>query len=295
MARSAGTRAEIESLAVLGTGIMGAPMARNLAAAGFEVRVWNRTREKAEPLADAGATVTGSPAEAVGGANAVITMLADGDAVREVIEEAVSDIDSDAFWIQTSTVGIAATDALGRLAADAGVTFVDAPVLGTRQPAEQGELIVLASGPDAAREPCNPVFEAIGSRTFWLGECGTGTRMKLVLNNWLLALTAGLAETIALAEALGASPETFLEIIDGAPMGSPYAQLKGKAMIERELEPSFPLALAAKDARLVLEAAAATGLDLDVSERVERRFRAASEDGHGDKDMAAVVHAVRGS
>jgi 3-hydroxyisobutyrate dehydrogenase len=282
------------SVAVLGTGIMGAPMARNLAAAGFEVTVWNRTRERADPLADAGATIADSPREAAAGAEAVITMLSDAKAVGHVARQAFAGHEGRGVWIQASTVGIEAARELGGLAADAGVEYVDAPVLGTKQPAEQGELIVLASGPEAARGRCEPVFDAIGSKTWWLGDAGAGSRMKLVLNNWLLALTAGLAETIALAASLDADPATFLEIIDGAPMGAPYAQLKGKAMIESSLDPSFPLALAAKDARLVLEAAESAGLDLDVAESVERRFRAAVDD-HGEEDMAAVIHAVRDS
>ncbi len=203
-----------KSVAVLGTGIMGLPMARNLAKAGLEVRAWNRTREKAEPLADDGVTVAGSAA------GVVVTMLADGDAVKQVAEEALGEA-GDALWLQTSTVGLAATRELAELAERSGTAFVDSPVLGTKAPAEQGELVVLASGPEDVRDAAAPVFDAIGKKTLWLGEAGAGTRMKLVLNMWLLSLTAALGESIALAEALGADPATFLEILDGAPMGTP--------------------------------------------------------------------------
>jgi 3-hydroxyisobutyrate dehydrogenase len=284
----------VRSVAVLGTGIMGAPMARNLAKAGLEVRAWNRTREKAEPLEDDGVTVVGTPAEAVAGADALLTMLADGDAVKDVAGEALAEAGG-TLWLQTSTVGLAAARELAKLAEDAGSPFVDCPVLGTKQPAEQGELIVLASGPDEVRDDAAPVFDAIGKQTLWLGEAGAGTRMKLVLNGWLLSLTAALGESIALAEKLGVDPEKFLEILDGAPMGSPYAQLKGKAILGGKLdEPSFPLELAAKDARLVLEAAAEeAGTEPELVRAAKALFDKAVEQGHGGADMAAVYRAAQ--
>lgn len=135
-------------VAVLGTGIMGAPMARRLLAGGHQVRAWNRSREKAEPLAADGATVAGSPAEAAEGADVLLTMLADGGAVEQVVGDAAARPGT--LWLQMSTVGIAATERLSGLAGD--LVFVDAPVLGTREPAERGQLTVLASGPDQARE-----------------------------------------------------------------------------------------------------------------------------------------------
>jgi 3-hydroxyisobutyrate dehydrogenase len=266
-------------IAVLGTGIMGAPMARNLADADHEVRAWNRSPEKAEGL---GAQVAGSPAEAVDGAEVVITMLADGPAVESVMD-GVSPA-SEQVWWQASTVGLAATERLAGMAGEAA--FVDGPVLGTRQPAEKGELTVLASGP--GRDRLAPVFDAVAARVVDLGdEAGAGSRMKLVLNAWLVALTEGLAESIALAEGLGSDPRKFLEILDGAPMGSPYAQLKGRAMIERSFDPAFSLKLAAKDAGLVADAAAAAGLELPLPRVIREQMEKAIEAGHGDEDMAA--------
>ena len=285
---------EIRSVAVLGTGIMGAPMARNLAGAGFEVRAWNRSHEKAEALGADGVQVADAAPDAVQGAEAVITMLTNGDAVEAVVagdQGALAAMDDDALWLQTSTVGLKASERLAGLAEERGVAMVDSPVLGTKEPAEQGQLIVLASGPQEAREPCSPVFDAIGSKTVWLGEAGAGSRMKLVVNNWLLALTAGLAETIALAETLDIDPGAFLETIDGSPMGAPYAQLKGKMMIEKRYTPSFPLSLAEKDAGLALEAAELGHLDARVARAVRDLFTRADELGHGDEDMAAVHEA----
>src|SRR3954454_8368141 len=172
------TNRPVRSVAVLGTGIMGAPMARNMAGAGLSVSAWNRTREKAEPLSSDGVDVAGSPSEAVRDSDAVVTMLASADAVETVMAgdgDALAAMDDDAIWIQASTVGIGDTERLSQLAAEAGVAFVDAPVLGTKQPAEQGELVILASGPEEARHRCAPVFEAVGKQTLQLGDAGAGT------------------------------------------------------------------------------------------------------------------------
>jgi 3-hydroxyisobutyrate dehydrogenase len=282
----------IRSVAVLGTGIMGAPIARNLAKAGLEVSAWNRSRDKAEPLADDGVTVAESPADSARGADAVLTMLTDGGAVEEVMTGgALEAMRDDALWLQASTIGVAACERMVELADERGVTIVDCPVIGTKQPAEEGKLIVLGAGPKEVRDQCAPVFDAIGQKTVWFDRACGGTRMKIVVNSWLLAMTSGLAEAIAVARALDVEPEQFLEILDGAPMGSPYAQLKGKAMIERDYPPAFPLALAGKDAALVVEAAEANGVDPGITRAVLERFQRAAEDGHGEEDMAAVHEA----
>jgi 3-hydroxyisobutyrate dehydrogenase len=158
--------------------------------------------------------------------------------------------------------------------------------VGTKQPAEQGKLTVLASGPGESRELCEPIFDAVAQKSVWLGEAGTGTRMKLVINAWLVSLVEGLGETIAFAEAIDIDPGQFLEAISGGPIDNAYAQLKGKMMLERNFEPAFKLALAAKDAGLVLEAAKRHRLELPMLETIKNRLvQGAGE--HGDQDMAA--------
>jgi len=277
----------MDNIAVIGAGgTMGRPIARNLARAGFEVRAWNRTPERMAPLADEGIKVSASQAEAVEGAGLVLTVLSDADAVASSMAGVLDGAGPDTIWLQMSTIGIAGTEHCAQLAKETGVVFVDAPVLGTKAPAEKGELVVLASGPDGARARLEPLFEAIGKRTMWLGEAGTGSRLKVVVNSWILALVEGVAETIALAEGIDLRPELFLEAIAGGPMDVPYAQMKGKAMIERDFEPSFKLRLASKDAALVEEAVQRHGLDLPLVATIRRRL----EDGveaHGDEDMAA--------
>jgi 3-hydroxyisobutyrate dehydrogenase len=185
---------------------------------------------------------------------------------------------------------VAATERLAPLAGEAA--FVDGPVLGTREPAEAGALTVLACG--RGRERLGDVFEPVSAKVIDMGdEIGAGTRMKLVLNAWVVALTEGVAESIALAEGLGLDPNQFLGIIDGGPLGPPYAKLKGTMMIERRFEPSFPLALAAKDAGLVDEAARAAGLDLPLPRAIRDQMAKAVAAGHGDEDMAATIWAAR--
>ncbi|MEU5264357.1 NAD(P)-dependent oxidoreductase [Amycolatopsis sp. NPDC021455] len=276
------------TVAFLGTGIMGAPMAANIAKAGLDVRVWNRTREKAEPLADV-ATVAESAASAAEGADILVTMLADGPAVAEAFEGASPA--SGTLWLQMSTVGLDWTDRLAATAEKAGVVFVDAPVLGTRQPAEQAQLQVLASGPEEARPKATPVFDAVGMKTQWLGPAGRGSRLKLVMNAWVLALTNGTAESLALAGALGIDPALFLETIKGGGLDVGYAHVKGSAMLSGDYPAAFPAGLAAKDARLVVEAAA-DDVDVAGAKAVLAHLEAAVEAGHGDEDMAALYRAV---
>jgi 3-hydroxyisobutyrate dehydrogenase len=282
----------VSVVAMIGTGVMGAPMARNLAEAGFELRVWNRTADKARGLAGERIAAFDTVQEAVSGADAVITMLSDGAAVLEAVQEAVPSF-GEATWIQASTVGIQATERLMNLAAEYGVTFVDVPVLGTKQPAERGQLTVLASGPEEAKQRCQGIFVAIGSKTVWLGAAGAGTRMKLVVNSWLVGLVTSLAASINLAQGIDVDPQQFLEVIDGSGINAPYAQLKGKAMVQGSLEPSFALSMARKDVGLVLEAAEQAGLEAHLALAVARIMDRAIEAGHGDEDLAAVYYGAR--
>src|SRR3954469_25548739 len=279
------------AVTVLGTGTIGAPIARNLARAGFDVTVWNRTREKAEPLAEDGATVCDTAAEATDGAEIVLTVLADVDVTVETVEE--SGFGEDAVWVQVATVGLDGAERLAELAQEKGVAFVDAPVLGTRQPAEEGKLVVLAAGPDDALDRCEPVFEAIGQQTRRLGAVPNGSKLKMVTNLWLLAVTEGAAEAIALAEGLGLDPREFLATMEGSQIDTPYLHQRGEAMLERKLEPSFKLELAAKDSALVLEAADRAGVDTRVARAVQAAFERGVELGHGDEDMAAVYFAAK--
>jgi 3-hydroxyisobutyrate dehydrogenase len=273
------------SIAVLGTGVMGAPMARNLARAGHEVRAWNRTIEKAAALRDDGVAVHDDPATAAAGADVVMTMLADADAVLDVV--AAIELADGQIWWQASTIGLEGTDRCADIASQAGAAFVDAPVLGTRQPAEEGKLVILAAGPGDALDACGELFDAVAARTLRLGDAGEGTRLKLAVNSWVLAVTQGTAETVALTQALGLDPNLVIEAVSGGGLDLPYFRMKAQLMIDETFPPSFALTLAAKDARLVVEAAERTGADVPMARAVAARMTEGAEAGHGDEDMAA--------
>lgn len=278
------------TVAFLGTGTMGAPMARNLLANGFAVRAWNRTRSRAEELTADGATVAESPADAARGADLLVTMLLDADSTVEAGRAAAAELPAGAPWLQMATIGL---DGLAKVAAVAGeLTLVDAPVLGTRGPAVQGTLTVLAAGAEHVRDQAQPVFDAVGGRTMWLGDDaarGDGTRLKLATNNWVLSLTNAVGESIALADSLGVDPRRFLEAIEGGAVDSPYAHIKGNAILDDDFTPAFTVDGAYKDASLIAEAAG--GLRLDVAEAVRTRFGRAARAGHGGKDMSAAYFA----
>jgi 3-hydroxyisobutyrate dehydrogenase len=278
------------SVAVLGGGgTMGFPMARNIARAGIEVRAWDRTRQKAEPLAEDGVTVADTAAEAADGASVILTMLPDADAVIQTMQGedgGLARAAESTIWLQMSTVGEDGIERCAELASERRVRLVDAPVSGTKQPAEKGELLVMASGPSDARDEVTPIFDAVGQRTMWLGDAGEGTRLKLVTNSWLLTVVEGAAETIAIAQDLELDPKLFLEAVAGGPLDLPYLQMKGKAMIERDFEPSFALRLAAKDAGLVEQSLDRRGLDLPLPRVIRERLDQAARD-HGDEDVSA--------
>ncbi len=280
------------TVAVLGTGIMGAGMTRSLLREGLEVVVWNRSTDKAKPLADDGARVAETAADAVAGADVVITMLFDTDAVAQTIEPVLLQFRDGAVWVQASTVGIEGTDRLAALARDAGVDFLDTPMLGTKAPAENGQLVVLASGPSSLRDTVAPVFDAIGSRTQWVSETiGDASRLKLAINAWIGVMVNGIAQSVALARGLGIDPQQFLDAVDGGAVNAPYVQLKGKAMIDGEYAPSFELDGVIKDTDLITAALREAGVDTTLATAVRDRLAAASADGHGAQDMAAVIHA----
>jgi 3-hydroxyisobutyrate dehydrogenase len=265
-------------------------MARNVLAAGLPLRVWNRTAEKAAPLGAAGATVAATPADAVRDADVVVTMLGDAGHVVAVMEEAADGLAPGQVWAQCTTVGVGPLAELVALAARHGLLLVDAPVVGTRAPAEQGRLLVLAAGPPQARAAVQPVFDAVGRATNWLADDAGGaaaSRLKLVVNSWVLALTAGVGEALALADGLGVDQQAFLDAVGGGPLDLPYLQAKAAAIRDRDWTPSFSAANAAKDAGLIVAAAEDAKVRLDVAPAAGERYRRTVELGHGEDDMAA--------
>jgi 3-hydroxyisobutyrate dehydrogenase len=274
---------------VLGTGIMGSAMARNLVAAGLRTTVWDRSAAVTSALAEAGAAVASSAAEAVTGAQVVITMLPTAGVIHSVIfGGGVADALPDGcVWAQMGTIGVAETLSVrDQLAARTpGVVFVDAPVSGSKGPAEQGQLLILASGPAGAADVAGPVFDVIGRKTVWLGEAGRGSQMKLVVNAYMSVLIEGVAETMALADRLGIGHPQLAEVIEGGPLDAPIADAKLHKMDRRDYSAEFPLEWALKDVDLALGAAGGAGLPLLAA--LSRQWHAAVDAGHGREDISA--------
>ena len=284
------------SVAVLGTGIMGSAMARNLLAAGLRTTVWDRSPQTTGPLAEAGASVAPSAADAVAGVEVVITMLPTAAAVQSVMfgDGVAQRLPDRAVWAQMGTIGVEPTtglaDRLGQLRPDA--LFVDAPVSGSKGPAETGQLLVLASGPPEAEPVLAPVFAAVGRKTTWLGAAGQGSRMKLVVNSYLCFLVEGVAESLELAARLGIDPSALDAVIEGGPLDAPLADAKLHKMASGDFAPEFPLEWALKDVDLAL--AAAEGTRLPLLEALSRQWRTAVEAGHGREDISVARLALGG-
>lgn len=276
------------TVAVLGTGKMGAAMARRLLAHEHDVRVWNRSPERARPLGDDGAVVATDPAEAVRSAEVVLVMLFDADSVVEVLDAAAPGLRPDTLVVQASTVGLDVARVV-EAAHRVGVRLLDTPVLGTRGPAEQGKLTVLASGDPRLRPLAEPVFEAIGSRTVWVGdELGDASRLKLVCNAWVGSITAAIGQSVALAEGLGLDPQLFVDAVGGSAVDAPYVGIKAGWMTSDDDSVAFDVDGVRKDLGLITGAAVAHGVDPSLLQAVLARYDAAAEAGHGGDDMAAV-------
>jgi 3-hydroxyisobutyrate dehydrogenase len=279
-------------VAILGTGTMGAGMARAMRREGLDVAAWNRTKSKAEPLADDGVQVADSVAQAVAGVDVVLTMLFDADAVLGVTDDITGNLGAEAVWLQSATVG---PDGIQRIAAAAGdgARLLDAPMLGTKEPAEQGKLVPIVSGDAQLIERARPVLDAVGTKTVVAGNrLGAASSLKLACNAWIFAITAATAQSIALAQQSGIEGGKFLEAIDGGSADSPYAHLKGKLMLSGEFPPSFGLDGGRKDLGLIQEVAKAAGVDTSFIDGTKALFDRASDDGHGEDDLAAVYTAL---
>jgi 3-hydroxyisobutyrate dehydrogenase len=277
------------TVAVIGAGIMGSAMARNLAAAGLDTRVWDGSPAAVAALADAGVAGAASAADAVRDAGVVITMLPTAAAVESVIFDGgvAAAFAEGSVWAQMGTIGVQAT--LGfrdRLAvARPGVTFVDAPVSGSKGPAEHGQLLVLASGQETAASALRPVFDALGRKTVWLGQVGQGSIVKLVVNAYLSILIEGVAETMELADRLGIGHQQLADVIEGGPLDAPLADAKLHKIDRGDYSPEFPLEWALKDVDLAISVAGGEAPPLLAA--LSSQWHTAVAAGHGRQDISA--------
>ncbi len=287
-------RTEGSTVAVLGTGIMGSAMARNLVRAGVRTTVWDRSPAAMEALEAAGAHAATSAEEAVRDAPVVITMLPTEEAVAAVVfaGAVAGALAKGAVWAQMGTIGVEATEQFGarlrQLRPD--VLFVDAPVSGSKGPATNGQLLILASGPAEAEPIVGPAFEAIGRKTVWLGEAGQGSRMKLVINAYMAILIEGVAEALELADRMGIDEAKLAEAIEGGPLDAPLAEAKLLKMERGDFAPEFPMQWALKDVDLALAAAGTDRPPLLAA--LSPQWHAAVDAGLGREDVSAARRAL---
>ncbi|HWE65683.1 MAG TPA: NAD(P)-dependent oxidoreductase [Acidimicrobiales bacterium] len=276
-------------VAVIGTGTMGTAMALRLLGAGMEVDVWSRHAASMTPLISAGATAYDTASDAVAHADVVITMLPTAEATIGVMVdgEALASMRPQAVWAQMATIGIRATEGLvaETRRMRPSVTYVDAPVSGSRDPAEKGQLLILASGPTRAAAPLGPVFDQLGRATLWLGPAGAGSRMKLVLNTWLAFQAEGAAEAAALAERLHVPTTALFTALRDNPLASPYALGKLTRMVEHDYHTDFSLSWALKDLDLA-DTEAGPGV-VPVADAIAARWRHLVDAGSGGLDVSA--------
>ena len=284
-----------EPVAVLGMGVMGHGMAASALRAGIPTIVWNRTREATRDLAELGAEVAETAADAAGRAAIVLTMVTDAEAVISIARDQgmLAALAPDAIWVQMSTIGVAGID---RVAAVVGVerpdvTLLDAPVSGSKDPAEHGQLTIFASGPGAARSRVAALFDALGQRTIWVGEVGAGTRLKLVNNTWLAFAAEAVSTSVALAQRLGLETQTVLDALGGGAVVSAWQAAKLQRIANGEFSAQFALSLALKDVHLALQAA---GYDrFAVLACLADEWQHVVDQGLGDQDLIIVTRALQ--
>jgi 3-hydroxyisobutyrate dehydrogenase-like beta-hydroxyacid dehydrogenase len=279
-------------IAVLGLGQMGTPMARRLLGAGHDITVWNRTRSRAEPLADAGAKIADTPATAVADAEFAITMLSTPNVVEDVVFGAdglAGAMRDGSMLIQMSTIGPETERSIRERLPD-NVEAIDAPVLGSVPQASDGTLRIFvgATGDQLAR--ARPVLEPIGT-VFHLGEPGAGAAMKLVANSTIGAAISAVGEALALSDALGLRREQVLEILSDSPVG-PTVSGKRAYIEAHDYPPNFQLRHAAKDVRLVVEQADRDDVEIKIARAAEEWLDRAEIEGHGDEDYSSAVETI---
>jgi 3-hydroxyisobutyrate dehydrogenase len=272
---------------LLGVGLMGSAMAHRLLDRGIAVIAWDRNAEHVRDLDGRGGEPAKAPSDVVHGAGVVITMLPTAEVILDLVEPLLNDWPKDTIWLQMSSVGASEADQLTHMAEAHTVRLVDAPVSGSTHPAEEGELTILASGPDSTHAAVQPIFDALASRVLWVGEAGMGSRLKLAANHWMITMVAALADSMHLCQAIGLDQQQFITLLDGGPLGSAYALQKLDEMRRHHYPAGFPVRLALKDLELVREVEQSSRATMPLLDAVLERFMAAGPD-LADQDLAAI-------
>jgi 3-hydroxyisobutyrate dehydrogenase len=282
-----------EPVAVLGIGTMGHGMAISALRAGIPTIVWNRKPEATRDLAELGAQVAESAADGARRAPIVVTMVTDADAVVSIAGDQgmLAALSPGAIWVQMSTIGVAGIERVAAMVDDQrpDVTLVDAPVSGSKEPAEKGQLTIFASGPGEVRSRVAPLFDALGQRTIWVGAVGAGSAVKLVNNTWLAFGAEGVSASVALARRLGLETETLVDVLGGSPLMSPWQAAKLQRIAKGDFSAQFALSLALKDVHLAVQAA---GNRLAALACLAEEWQQVVDHGLGDQDLTVVTQAL---
>lgn len=275
----------------VGLGAMGQGMARSLLAAGHEVTVWNRTRERTEPLAKAGAAVARTPAEAAK-AGVVFTMVAEDRALDAVVsgpEGVLAGLPQGGIHVSASTIGLDTAERLARAHEEAGRVFVSAPVFGRPDAAAAAKLVVVAAGPDAAIEKVKPLFQALGPKLFVVGKAPAQANVVKLTGNFLItAVIEGLAEATAFVAKAGVEPQQLVDVLVGSLFDAPVYRNYGKIVVEQKFTPpGFALPLGVKDNRLLLQAGERLAVPLPMASLIRDRMVAALARGWADRDWSS--------
>jgi 3-hydroxyisobutyrate dehydrogenase-like beta-hydroxyacid dehydrogenase len=282
-----------DRVAFLGLGIMGRPMAANLARSGFDVTVWNRTTERAEEFArEFGSRTAATPREAAAASDVAITMLPDSPEVESVLfgdEGAAGGLGDGKLAIDMSTIAPTASRSIGERLRASGVAFLDAPVTGSRPKAEDGTLTIMVGGEEPDFERARPVLDAMGELVLRVGPQGHGSMVKLINNTVAAVNAAALAEALTLARKAGVDTDALREVMGAGSGNSAMLQLKAGPMLEHDLDPLFKLEHMLKDVRHCLSEAEALGIGLPQAEEAEQLYAEAAREGSGQRDFAAIV------
>ena len=275
-------------VAVIGLGAMGHAFASNLLKKGFTVHGWNRTPERGEDLIASGLTLHATPQQAAAAAEVILSVLTDGEATLNTIREIAPVCQPDAVFCQMGTIGVEETQEAVDLLASLrpSMVYLDAPVSGTKKPAENAQILVLASGERQRGAKVESVFAAIARGTQWFGDAGNSQKMKLVLNAWLITMMEGVAESTLLAAKLGFTPDALWSALDGGPLAAPYVKAKLEMIAANDFAPQMQLSHALKDARLALDAAEDT--QLPILAAIADCWDEAAAEGFAGRDLASV-------
>ncbi|KAK6153590.1 hypothetical protein DH2020_013229 [Rehmannia glutinosa] len=280
----------------LGLGIMGSPMAQNLIKAGCDVTVWNRTKSKCDPLISLGATYKSSPEEVAASCDVTFAMLADPESAVDVAcgkHGAANGMSSGKGYVDVSTVDGATSKLISTHIKSTGALFLEAPVSGSKKPAEDGQLIFLTAGDKSLYDTAGPLLDIMGKSRFYLGDVGNGAAMKLVVNMIMGSMMASFSEGLLLSEKVGLDPSVLVQVISQGAISAPMYSMKGPSMVQSLYPTAFPLKHQQKDLRLALGLAELVSQPTPIAAAANELYKVAKSRGLSDDDFSAVIEALK--